>query len=686
MSAGIANETAPADLRAALRALPAGVSPELRALYAAALERANLSLADFATIRDLVELSGCADEDILALLLAQFLALEQGSLCLRLTREGLTHILGRVVEAESAATWAARIAQACWKPGAFAELLGRDGAVAPLIRVERAGGDLLYFQKYRRHELTLARGLRQRLAAPAPQSKDLESVLREVLVEKPRLDSEGADAAPSALSAEQQMALGLALTRNLTVISGGPGTGKTFLVFTLLRCLARMNFRPEDICLAAPTGRAARRIKDHLTAGLRHLRTPVDLDAVLERIEARTLHGLLGYRPSDGTFRHHAFNPLRAQVVIVDEVSMVDVVLMARLLEALPLSSRLILLGDKDQLPSIDAGAVLSTLIPGADHAGVTPQTQARLKQLFPQLPPLEVNPRSRDAVALLRENFRSQPHIRELATRINAGDLKAEDLLQPLPPFSMDTAGRKVWPSEGVQGCWRLVPRSAAASELHQAVEAWWRRHYLEPVAGENRSFVEQVRCFPTAAELERKGIVAALLELLDAARILTAVRRGPFGCDGINQFLLQLLRTEMGAGRGATWFAGAPLMVIRNDPARDLFNGDVGLVLAEADGRLFAAFRRSGGPVMFGLDTLPALEGTFATTVHKGQGSEYRRVLIVLPPDERHALLSRELLYTAVTRAKEQVTLYGTSASLRNAIATTMQRERGEDVWGGG
>jgi len=684
MSLGSANETEPADLLVALRVLLAGTSPELRDLYAATWAHAKLSPTDFATICDLVELSGCVGEEILALLLVQFLALEQGSLCLRLSHEGLTRVLSRVVDAAPASAWAVRLEQACRKPGAFAELLGRDGEVAPLIRVAHRDGDLLYFQKYHRYGQTLVCGLRSKMAAPIQLCDGLEGVLREVLVENPLLDREGPLAASIALSAEQQTALGLALTRNLTVISGGPGTGKTFLIFTLLRCLVRLNLRPEELYLAAPTGRAARRIKDFLTTGLRQLRAPTDQDARLEHIEASTLHGLLGYRPSDGTFRHHAYNPLRAQAVIVDEVSMVDVALMARLLEALPLSARLILLGDKDQLPPVGVGAVLATLIPGAEHAGVTLQTQARLKQLFPQLPPLEVNPRSRDAVALLRENFRSQSHIRELAARVNAGDVTAVDLLQPLPPLRMDAVGRPAWPTVEGQGCWKLEAHAATAGELQQVAEAWWRSHYGEPLVGERRSFVELVRRFQVAPELERESLLTALFDVLEATRILTAVRRGPYGCEELNARLLQLLRVEMGTVQGATGLVGAPLMVTRNDPVRGLFNGDVGVVLAEPDGRLRAAFRRSCGHVLFGLETLPQLEGAFATTVHKGQGSEYRHVLFVLPPDERHALLSRELVYTAITRAKEQVTFYGTSASLRKAVATFAQRESGAELWG--
>src|SRR5581483_10257455 len=252
-----------------------------------------------------------------------------------------------------------------------------------------------------------------RLGQPPPpcDGAALGRVLREVLAEAPLPLPDGR---PLRLDREQQWALGAALSRPLTVISGGPGTGKTSLVLTLLRCLVRLGHAPERIALAAPTGRAAQRLGDALRAGLSRLPAADAPDARLSAVSAGTLHQLLGYRPSRNLFTRHPENPVPADVVVVDEVSMVGLVLMAQLLQALAPGTRLVLLGDKDQLPSVDAGAVLASLVPDGHSAAFGAELAGRLGAAWPEVTwPVAEAGGLREHVVALQTNHRSQQEIR---------------------------------------------------------------------------------------------------------------------------------------------------------------------------------------------------------------------------------------------------------------------------------
>jgi exodeoxyribonuclease V alpha subunit len=403
------------------------------------------------------------------------------------------------------------------------------------------------------------------------------------------------------------------VNNHLTVITGGPGTGKTRTVTEILRqLLGQPRGEQLRIALAAPTGKAAAR----LTEAIRPIRND---------IEAMTIHRLLGYRPGSPYFRHDASNPLDVNVLIVDEASMIDLALMAKLVAAVPADARLVLLGDRDQLASVEAGSVLADICAAADNA-------APNGPLF-------------GTVVALRRNYRfaESSGIFRVSTAINSGDADA----------AIAAFNEKV----DQEAKWQPLPSS---TKLASAL----RDH----VVGGFRSY------------LETKDPEEALARL-QQFRILCALRHGPFGAENLNALAEQILADARLLEPRATWYAGQPITITRNDYNLALFNGDSGIILPdlEAGGELRAFFVSAQNRIRRFLPSrLPAHETGFAMTVHKSQGSEFETVLLVLPEKDA-PLLTRELLYTGVTRARKRVEVWAVEETLRAAIGRRIQRTSG-------
>ena len=658
------NVTVVADQAPYLAELFPGASEDLLRLFAAAAENANLVESDFQTIRDLLELAGYdGPESLHVLLFNLHLALEEGSLCVAATIPGLSRRLADLV-GDTATDWAERILADLDQVG-FPNLIGLDvRANRPVILHSSGGRRFLYFQKYLIHELIFQEALSKRLdhsAGKSPAARPFQDVLKEVLLERPlRVGSR-----PLLLDHSQKLALEMALAQNFAVVSGGPGTGKTSIVLTLLRCLVRLGVAPERIALAAPTGRAAQRLGEAIRGGLGNLDdSETSPDSSLPDLACRTLHQLLKYNPERGTFGRHVENPIPADVVIIDEVSMVGLELMSHLLQALEPRAKLILLGDKDQLPSVDAGAVLANLV---DRSGVrTPERQ-------------------RVPVVILEENYRSQPHIQEVARAINRQETGIVEQL-PMINLAKTAAGYCLTPSlaelEKQGGCCFIPQNGANVAELRHVLQEFAKDQYLQAGADSPRylDLVMQVGKLPIAEDLpaEQKESIDQLFRILGRARILTLVREGPWGCVDINRFLDQQLRPR--ADRtGRTLFPGAPVLITRNDHQRQLFNGDVGITLATAGGGLRVTFQRSDGYATFAAEALPAHELGFALTIHKSQGSEYGQVLLILPPEGGRPLLTKEILYTGITRARQLAVIHAAREVLVHAISRKIDRETG-------
>ena len=465
---------------------------------------------------------------------------------------------------------------------------------------------LLYLDRYHRLETQVRDDLAARLALGAPT------------VDEARLEAALARVRGGHFSREQEAAVVAAVHRRTTILTGGPGTGKTTTVARLLALLADQTGGGLSVALAAPTGKAATRLQEAVDTELETVAQAwPEATSLVGRPVGLTLHRLLGWRPDNATrFRHDRSNRLKYDVVVVDESSMVELTMMGRLLEALRPDSRLVLVGDPRQLTSVGAGAVLSDLVTGYDGRADSP-------------------------VAALSENFRSEEDIKALAAALRDGD--ADEVLAVLRTPSEQVSFVEATDDEAVEQA--LRPDSVAAAR------AVW-----QAAADED----------PSRA-----------LDELDRYRLLCAHREGPFGVRRWNHLVERWLAEDPAVDVHGQWYVGRPLLVTSNDYALDVYNGETGVVVRAGErARVFVA--GSSRLKEFAPGRLDAVETMHAMTIHKSQGSQADRVTVLLP-DEGSRLLTRELFYTAVTRARHHVRVVGSEASVRAAVGTRAQRATG-------
>jgi exodeoxyribonuclease V alpha subunit len=455
------------------------------------------------------------------------------------------------------------------------------------------------------------------------------------------------------MSDEQCSVVEASARAGLTVISGGPGTGKTSIVVAIMRLMVRLGVAPSEIVLTAPTGKAANRMGECVIESLTQIeqRDAVDQALLDAHLEPSTIHRLLGYSVDSGRFRHHRNNPISAKVVIVDEGSMLDVTLMERLTNAIQPGARLILLGDVNQLPSVAAGSVFRALVPSAED-GLGPLAAASMR--------LEVNHR-------MKSDDPSGRSILLAARSINDG-------VTPVVEHRSSPAELKF---AGVEFL------AATPRELGPFLDRW---------------YADRVRAGKDVADLTKHEYIerdggfddadCARLRVLFAhaakSRILCVTRVFETGAERINARLhSRAAETADVAAERISFVVGEPLIVLRNDYERGLFNGDNGILLwaRRNNGSQvpMAIFPRGNNFVAFRFETLREfVELSYAMTVHKAQGSEFDSVAIILPENPA-AVLTRELLYTAVSRSRTSVVIVGAESVLANAIATRVERFSG-------
>jgi exodeoxyribonuclease V alpha subunit len=519
-----------------------------------------------------------------------------------------------------------------WRDACAASPLVTAGPDGPGSRPLRLAGGLLYLERYWQQEEQVRIQLQQRLAAEPPWV-DVDRLAGGLGRLFPPV-------APNGEPDAQRVAAAVAALSWVTVLSGGPGTGKTTTVARLLALLCDQPGLPLRIALAAPTGKAAARLEGAVREAAADL---PDADRQrLGELRALTIHRLLGWQPqARGRFRHDATNQLPYDVVVVDEMSMVSLTLMARLLEAVRANARLLLVGDPDQLSSVEAGAVLADVVraPGPTDQ----QLAGRLADLGVAGPD---EPGPLHGVVQLTWTWRFGQAIHALARSIRAGD--DDEVMAVLRAGSHEVRFVELDPDA-----------EPGVATLHEVV-----------------GNVQQAGA--AMLDAARAGDIRGALAALDRHRVLCGHRRGPYGA-GRWSFEVEhwLAQAIPGYAEDGEWYVGRPLLVTANDYEMGLYNGDTGVIVDTPAG-VRAAFARGAEATLFPPVRLDAVQTVHAMTVHRAQGSQFDRVTFLVPPPTS-PLLTRELLYTAVTRAKEQVLLIGAETAIRRAVLRPANRASG-------
>lgn len=582
----------------------------------------RLRAIDLHTALFLEELSGRPAPGLLLAASLASQAVGAGHICLPLAPVAGQELFGGRVVAPALPAWRDELRGS--------GVVGESGGEEPLIL---DGRDRLYLARYHAKEGLIAEDLRRRSRRMLPVDEERAAkLLRELFP-----GNGGGEE-------EQKIAAAVAAQKGLTVISGGPGTGKTHTVARILALLQGLAGGSLRIGLAAPTGRAAARLQEAIRQAKQGM-PPALSEAVPE--EASTLHRILGLRPDSGRYRHHRLNPLHLDLLVIDESSMVDVPLMAALVDALPPVARLILLGDRDQLTSVEAGSLFGDICGGAQGGPSTLAEAAdggnRCDFSKPQGRGEASTCRGgiNDSIVMLRtgHRFGAESGIGALARAVNSGD--PASLAQVLTGRYRDLV--------------LVAPPPAQFS-------VWLAERLLEGFSS----------CFAAANP-------AAALESFARFRVLCALREGPAGVAGVNALAEQVFRRRGLLDGSSDWYRGRPLMIRRNHYGLQLYNGDTGIVWPDRDGRPWAWFFRPDGTLTpIAPSRLPAHDTAYAATVHQAQGSEFENVLLLLPLQDNR-LLSRELVYTGLTRARSTLTLADPAQLLAPAVSRRVQRFSG-------
>ena len=528
--------------------------------------------------------------------------------------------------------------------------VGRPGEICPLILDDK---NRLYLHRYWDYESALSESIKQRVQAPV-NDLNFQSLKRTLDRLFPGSDRQEIN--------WQKIAAAVACLKHFSVITGGPGTGKTFTVTKVLALLLEQSPGQKlQIYLAAPTGKAAARLKETVEEAKSQLNCHDSIKAAIPP-EVFTIHRLLGPITGSPYFRHNHENPLMADVVVVDEASMVDLALMAKLLEAVPEQARLILIGDKDQLASVEAGSVLGDICDRNVMHGFSVPFMKRIKEVTG----VDLGHRAQTSGA--QSGLQDASVVLQKSYRFTAGS-GIGDLSRAVNREDTETAFQLLADENDNAITWQALKADEGLFEnlSHQIVSGY--QSYL------------------------KAGNPASALQRLQRFKILCALNIGPLGVQAINKLAEQVLRRQNliqpDAAPENPWYAGRPVLITRNHYPLGLFNGDIGVTLPDpetADHQLAVFFAGDSGEVRrFQPYQLPEHTTVYAMTVHKSQGSEFDEVLFILP-DSDFPILTRELIYTALTRGRKKIAIWGTRSIITKAIARQIERTSGlrDALWG--
>ena len=623
------------------------VTENVRAILARLLAARSLRLAQLQTARDIYERAGKDDPRLYLFLAAMFLSEGQGNAYMRvgkvpsLLKEG-----GYPDDYEKAGFDKDNQQFSEEVKEHFADIDWNRCAEPLLGDIIVREGENWYFQ---RNQASVA-DVNKRLKAFVDANKKMGKMgdVADAVVKK------AAQFNGFTLNKEQEKALAAAAGNRFTIITGGPGTGKTTTVCAILRALfaAHSDWTEKDIALAAPTGRAAQRMSeavlDQCDGLVKNEKETEDIVKKIGNLKGSTIHRLLGgYAPK---WQHHEKNKLEQEVVIVDETSMVDIYLMHALIAALKDDARLILLGDADQLPSVDTGAVLGDL------------TTIGLGAFVQKL---EVCERAKGEVSDVAKAINGLPlNDEDAAKRMVNGWLPRQIQIEALPCTEQIDEGKSRFQ-------WLCPKADIKKDGIQELYRKWMSGSELAKKA-------DDIQKSDKALGGVKSDASEALFKELNRRRILTLVREGWYGVKEANAFLLKEAKTAAGMRGDYLSMVGVPIMVTHNTPERNLFNGDVGVTVRGPHG-MVVLFPRGAKTIACPVALLPEHELAYAMTVHKSQGSEFENVMVVLPDDEKHPLLNRQIVYTGITRAKKRAVIVGTEDALKAALERKIERDTG-------
>ncbi len=461
----------------------------------------------------------------------------------------------------------------------------------------------------------------------------------------------------------QRVAAANALANRISVISGGPGTGKTTTVFNILLSLIDLhNFRLEErgriknseplsILLTAPTGKAAGRLTESIMGQKNRYQNESDIAPQAELIpsESQTLHRLLGINALTKAPRYHRHNPLQFDLLVVDEASMIDQTMLSYLIEALPAQGRVIFLGDKDQLASVEAGSIMHELCYHENYSSDHLEYLSKIsgENLTEQMPAIKGAPVF-NYLSFLKKSYR----------------FRGDSALGNLAKVINNEGGRYAFSEQ------RRLFHEILAYDRGETLSLT-SLPFKESFQGEIRS---AYRGYLSALQGEKRGseLAEKIFPIFNEVGVLSARRTGEYGAVALNDFIA---KTLFPGAQHQEFYHGLPIMITQNSPQNGLFNGDIGLILLSEEGKLRAYFEGIDAPKIFSIYALPSFEPAFAMTIHKSQGSEFRRVLLFLG-EKGSPFLTKELFYTGVTRAKEAVDIYAADSAILAALVGRTER----------
>ncbi|MGC8765405.1 MAG: exodeoxyribonuclease V subunit alpha [Brevinematia bacterium] len=575
-------------------------------------------------IEELTGLSEVKDDELIATLSAMCVYLHFGSICIKKNESFYRTLKNIGVERpeELASSFFENIER-------YKTIIGEVGEYKPLIYIKER--EILYFQKFFENERTVREIINLRFNLETKKNSLLTDMLKQSLLNNKQLDE------------LQKVAIFLGVTEPFLIISGGPGTGKTTIIKHIVKYLIELaDYKPSEIAITTPTGKAAQRIKEIF-----------ENEKLLEEIEISTIHRLLKYNYATEKFFYNRENFLPHKHIILDEVSMVDIVLLRYFLEAISPETGLIIMGDKDQLPPVGAGAFISRLIP----ANFICRFSSELKGLVRD--ELIDEKSFNNKIVVLEKSFRNVESIISIAGRINSGD---EDI--EIEEIKRDELNH-------------LFERESFISlydyenywNFKELVTFWISKQFPEGYF----NLIKEIKQFSSYEKDMIEIKFSEIFNFIESKKILSPTNTGSYGCDKINELAKRYFAGWLETNRNI--FEGLPIIINKNDYNLELFNGNVGVILRFKDG-VKAVFKLEKLRI-YSIDLIPSFDIAFAISVHKSQGSEYERVLFIIPEEFKSSILSRQIVYTAITRAKKGILIAGRRENLNYAVKNSMERE---------